>query len=55
MWHARAAKLELVLERPATLNVDGELVDAGPRISMHTDARAFQLVVPDQAGTDSPS
>ena len=53
--HAQAATVELELERPAALNVDGELVDAGPRIPMHTEPRAFELVVPDQAGADSPS
>jgi diacylglycerol kinase (ATP) len=53
--HVRAAEVELELERPMTLNVDGELVQAGARIALHTERGAFRLVVPDHAGADSPS
>ena len=53
--HIRAAAVELELERAATLNVDGELVEMGTRVQLHTEPAAFRLVVPDQAGADSPS
>jgi diacylglycerol kinase (ATP) len=53
--HLPAAAVELELEGPATLNVDGELIPAGPRIEFRVERGAFALVVPDQRGGDSPS
>jgi diacylglycerol kinase (ATP) len=53
--HVRAATVDLELDRPSRLNVDGELVEAGPRLTFTTERGAFRLVVPDQAGADSPS
>ena len=54
--HREAAEVRLELTAPATLNVDGELVEAGPSIGFTVERRAFALVVPDQAGGgDSPS
>jgi diacylglycerol kinase (ATP) len=53
--HLPAALVELELERATTLNVDGELVPAGPAIEFHVEREAFRLVVPDQRGADSPS
>jgi diacylglycerol kinase family enzyme len=53
--HVPAALVELELERARTLNVDGELIPAGPSIGFHVERQAFQLVVPGQAGGDSPS
>ena len=53
--HVPAAHVELELEQSTTLNVDGELIAAGPAIDLHVEREAFQLVVPDQAGADSPS
>lgn len=53
--HGRGTRVQLELRRPAKLNVDGELVPAGPRIALHTEPRAFELVVADQDGGDSPS
>lgn len=53
--HVPAAHVELQLEKAATLNVDGELISAGPAIELRVERQAFRLVVPDQAGGDSPS
>jgi diacylglycerol kinase (ATP) len=53
--HARGAEVELELDRPRTLNVDGELVMAGPVVRLRVEPEAFRLVVPDQSGADSPS
>ena len=53
--HVPAELVELELERATTLNVDGELIPAGPTIEFHVEREAFRLVVPDQAGADSPS
>jgi diacylglycerol kinase (ATP) len=53
--HLLAAAVELQLEEPATLNVDGELIRAGPLIELHVERAAFALVVPDQPGGASPS
>jgi diacylglycerol kinase (ATP) len=53
--HARGAAVELTLARPATLNVDGELVPAGREVRLAVEPSAFALVVPDQEGGDSPS
>jgi diacylglycerol kinase (ATP) len=53
--HARGAEVELELERPRTLNVDGELVTAGPLVRLRVEPEAFRLVVPNQPGADSPS
>jgi diacylglycerol kinase (ATP) len=53
--HLSAAEVELELERATKLNVDGELVPAGPAIDIHIEREAFQLVVPGQRGADSPS
>jgi diacylglycerol kinase (ATP) len=53
--HVPAELVELELEKATTLNVDGELIPAGPAIEFHVEREAFQLVVPDQAGADSPS
>jgi diacylglycerol kinase (ATP) len=53
--HVSAARVELALERAATLNVDGELVPAGPSIDLRVQREAFRLVVPDQEGAASPS
>jgi diacylglycerol kinase (ATP) len=53
--HARGAAIELALTRAATLNVDGELVAAGPAVRLTVEPSAFALVVPDQDGADSPS
>jgi diacylglycerol kinase family enzyme len=50
-----AELVELELEGATTLNVDGELIPAGPAIEFHVEREAFRLVVPDQAGADSPS
>jgi diacylglycerol kinase (ATP) len=53
--HVSAARVELALERAATLNVDGELVPAGPSIDLRVQREAFRLVVPDHEGAASPS
>jgi diacylglycerol kinase (ATP) len=53
--HARGADVELELAWPRTLNVDGELVTAGPLLRLRVDPDAFRLLVPDQPGADSPS
>jgi diacylglycerol kinase family enzyme len=53
--HVPAENVQLRLEKPTTLNVDGELIPAGPAIDLHVEREAFRLVVPDQAGGDSPS
>jgi diacylglycerol kinase (ATP) len=53
--HVSAELIELELEKATTLNVDGELIPAGPAIEFHVEREAFRLVVPDQAGADSPS
>jgi diacylglycerol kinase (ATP) len=53
--HARGAEVLLELERPRTLNLDGELVTAGPVVRLRAEREAFRLVVPDQPGGDSPS
>ena len=53
--HVPAAVVELELEKVTTLNVDGELISAGPVIECYVERQAFRLVVPDQAGADSPS
>jgi diacylglycerol kinase (ATP) len=53
--HVPAELVELELEKATTLNVDGELIPAGPAIEFHVEREAFRLVVPDQAGADSPS
>jgi diacylglycerol kinase family enzyme len=47
--------VELELAWPRTLNVDGELVTAGPLLRLRVDPDAFRLLVPDQPGADSPS
>jgi diacylglycerol kinase (ATP) len=53
--HREAAEVRLELPAPATLNVDGELVEAGPAIAFTVERQAFALVVPDQPGGNSPS
>jgi diacylglycerol kinase family enzyme len=53
--HVPAENVQLRLEKSTTLNVDGELIPAGPAIDLHVEREAFRLVVPDQAGGDSPS
>jgi diacylglycerol kinase (ATP) len=53
--HARGSAVELKLAGTSTLNVDGELVAAGPDVRLGVEPSAFELVVPDQAGGDSPS
>jgi diacylglycerol kinase (ATP) len=53
--HVPAAHVQLRLEKSTTLNVDGELIPAGPEIDLHVEREAFHLVVPDQAGGVSPS
>jgi diacylglycerol kinase (ATP) len=53
--HVPAARVELELDEATTLNVDGELIAAGPVIELHAEREAFRLVVPDQSGGDSPS
>jgi diacylglycerol kinase family enzyme len=53
--HVPGARIRLELDEETTLNVDGELIRAGPVIDLHAERKAFRLVVPDQAGGDSPS
>jgi diacylglycerol kinase family enzyme len=53
--HAAAARVRLELESATTLNVDGELIPVGSSIEFRVEREAFRLVVPDQAGGDSPS
>jgi diacylglycerol kinase (ATP) len=53
--HVSAELVELELEKATTRDVDGELIPAGAAIEFHVEREAFRLVVPDQAGADSPS
>jgi diacylglycerol kinase (ATP) len=53
--HARGRSVELELPDVRTLNVDGELEPFGPLVRLEAEPRAFELVVPDQAGGVSPS
>jgi diacylglycerol kinase (ATP) len=48
--HLPAAAVELELDEPTTLNVDGELIPAGPVIDFRVERGAVRLVVPCRTG-----
>ena len=48
--HMRGATVELHVPAGTTLNVDGELVDAGPLVRLSAEPGAFELVVPPGGG-----
>ena len=42
--HVAGARIRLELDEETTLNVDGELIRAGPVIELHVEREAFRLV-----------